>query len=103
MIDLLLNKLKEHKEIFAYEIYNVQKDGRELFYVLNKLELNRAVKTKNISCNIYVRDGDKQGSSLINIVAFDDEKSIEEKIWRKSGSLNRNETSGFFVLFVTLL
>lgn len=80
MIDLLLNKLKEHKEIFAYEIYNVQKDGRELFYVLNKLELNRAVKTKNISCNIYVRDGDKQGSSLINIVAFDDEKSIEEKI-----------------------
>ena len=80
MIDLLISKLKENKAIFAYEIYINEKDGRELFYVLNKLELNRALKTKNITCSIYVKENDKLGNSSINILVADDEKSIEEKI-----------------------
>lgn len=97
MIDLLINKLKEKEDIYAYEIYINEKDGRELFYVLDSLELNRAVKTKNISCNIYVKEEEKLGSSLINIVVSDDEKSIEEKI-NKAILKARSTMNNFFPL-----
>ena len=68
MIDLLISKLKENKAIFAYEIYINEKDGRELFYVLNKLELNRALKTKNITCSIYVKENDNYKIEKIEIL-----------------------------------
>ena len=80
MIDLLICLLNENKNVSDYEIKKINKNARELFYVLKKLEINRAVETENISCTVYVNTDDSTGSSTINIVASDNKTSIKKKI-----------------------
>ena len=80
MIDLLISLLNENKNVSDYEIKKINKNARELFYVLKKLEINRAVETENISCTVYVNTDDSTGSSTINIVASDNKTSIKKKI-----------------------
>ncbi|MGN1406099.1 MAG: hypothetical protein ACI4WM_07490, partial [Erysipelotrichaceae bacterium] len=80
MIELLTALLNENKNVSDYEIKKINKNARELFYVLKKLEINRAVETENISCTIYVNIEDKTGSSTFNIVASDNKTSIKKKI-----------------------
>lgn len=72
--------LKANKKISGYELSLVDKDSRELFYVLDHLEINRAVKVKTVNAKVYVSDGKTTGSSNIAVTAADDAKSLNDKI-----------------------
>lgn len=76
----ILKVLKDNKKISAYELIINDKDSRELFYVLDHLEISRAVKTKNVSIRIYVSDKKTTGSSLVKLTAADDINSLKTKI-----------------------
>ena len=76
----LIKILKDNKELNAYEIVHTKKESSELFFVLQKLEINRATNTENLSVKLYVDKDDKRGSSTFIITNADDEKSINKKI-----------------------
>ncbi len=76
----LIKILKDNKELNAYEIVHIKKESSELFFVLQKLEINRATNTENLSVKLYVDKDDKRGSSTFIITNADDEKSINKKI-----------------------
>ena len=76
----ILSCLKANKNIDDFELSIVEKDSRELFYVLKHLEINRAVKTKTIAADVYSIDKKGTGSSLVTITAADDTKSLTKKI-----------------------
>ena len=76
-----INKiLKANKKISDYEIISNKKESSELFFVLKKLELNRATLTESISIKIYVDVKDLRGSSTILVTSADDEKTLNKKI-----------------------
>ncbi len=72
--------LKANEKISDYELSIVQKDSRELFYVLDHLEINRAVKIEDITVKVYVSDQKKTGVSTVIVTAADDEKSLNVKL-----------------------
>ena len=76
----ILSCLKANKKITDYELTIVDKDSRELFYVLDHLEINRAVKVKTVNAKVYVSDGKTTGSSNVAVTAADDAKSLSDKI-----------------------
>ena len=76
----ILSCLKANKNIDGYELSIVEKDSRELFYVLKHLEINRAVKVKTIAIDVYAISEKGTGSSLVTVTAADDEKSLTKKI-----------------------
>ncbi|MBQ1774729.1 MAG: hypothetical protein II174_03520 [Erysipelotrichaceae bacterium] len=76
----ILSCLKGNKKISAYEVSIIDKDSRELFYVLDHLEINRAVKVKTTAITVYVSDARTTGSSSITVTAADDLKSLNTKI-----------------------
>lgn len=76
----IIKVLKNNKKITDYELKIVDKDSRELFYVLDHLEINRAVKVETASVTIYISDKKTTGSSTVSITAADDEKSLEDKL-----------------------
>ena len=76
----ILSCLKGNKKISAYEVSIIDKDSRELFYVLDHLEINRAVKVKTTAITVYVSDAKTTGSSSITVTAADDLKSLNAKI-----------------------
>ena len=57
----IVEVLKANEKIADYEIIISNKESSELFFVLKKLELNRATNTENISINVYV---DLKGKSF---------------------------------------
>ncbi len=76
-----VNKLlKANKKISDYEIISTKKESSELFFVLKKLELNRATSTENISIKIYVDVKGLRGTSTIMVTSADDEKSLNKKL-----------------------
>lgn len=76
-----INKiLKANKKISDYEIISSKKESSELFFVLKKLEINRATSTESISINIYVDSKNLRGSSTVLVTSADDEKSLNKKI-----------------------
>lgn len=76
----ILKCLKANKKISDYELITTDKDSRELFYVLDHLEINRAVKTHADVVKVYISDKKTIGSSIVNITAADDEKSLTKKL-----------------------
>ena len=75
-----INKiLKTNKKISDYEIICSKKESSELFFVLKKLELNRATSTESISINIYVDSKGLRGTSTVLVTSADDEKSFIKK------------------------
>ena len=76
----IIKCLKANKKISAYELTINNKDSRELFYVLDHLEINRAVNTCAQSINVYVNDGDKTGDSIVAVTAADDAASLTKKL-----------------------
>ena len=80
MIDTLVNLLKEESAVDAYEIVASHTSSAQLFYVLNKLETNRYANNDDLSATIYVKHGDKLGTSSIVINKADDTASIKAKI-----------------------
>ena len=76
----IIKVLKANKKISDYEISISNRDSRELFYVLDHLEINRAVKTETITIRVYVSDKKTTGSSLVVVTSADDEKSLAKKL-----------------------
>lgn len=76
----IIKCLKNNKAISDYQLINTEKDSRELFYVLDHLEINRAVKVVSNVITIYVSNASFTGSSVVTISSGDDEKSLNKKI-----------------------
>lgn len=76
----IIKCLKANKNITDYEIIITDKDSRELFYVLDHLEINRAVKTKTCVVVVYVSDGKTIGESNVTLTSADDAKSLTKKL-----------------------
>lgn len=76
----IVRVLKANETIADYEIIIKNKKSSELFYVLKKLELNRAIDTENISINVYVDVKDKRGKSTVLLTSADNEKSLNKKL-----------------------
>ena len=72
--------IKADKRITDYELLMLDKDSRELFYVLDHLEINRAVKTQTVTIKVYVSDKKTTGLSNVFVTAADDEKSLKKKL-----------------------
>lgn len=78
--ELILKCLKANKELSSYEVIISDKNSRELFYVLDHLEISRAVKFNTTIIKVYVDDKKAIGSSTIAVNASDDEKTLNIKI-----------------------
>ena len=76
----IIKTLKANKKISDYELTLINKDSRELFYVLDHLEINRAVKIDSATIRVYVSDKKTTGSSMVMLTAADDEKSLAKKL-----------------------
>lgn len=76
----IIKCLKANKKISEFELTTSTKDSRELYYVLDHLEINRAVKTVTNLITVYVNKKDKTGSSIVTVTAADDVKSLNTKI-----------------------
>ncbi|MBO7676593.1 MAG: hypothetical protein J6S49_03665 [Erysipelotrichaceae bacterium] len=76
----IIKTLKANKKISDYELTIINKDSRELFYVLDHLEINRAVKIDSATIRVYVSDKKTTGSSMVMLTAADDEKSLARKL-----------------------
>ena len=76
----IIKTLKANKKISDYELTLINKDSRELFYVLDHLEINRAVKIDSATIKVYVSDKKTTGSSLVMLTAADDERSLTRKL-----------------------
>ena len=76
----ILACLKANKQISDYELSIVTKDSRELFYVLDHLEINRAVKVTSSTIKVYVSDKYTTGFSTVMITAADDKKTLQNKL-----------------------
>ena len=76
----ILACIKANKKISAYELSIIDKDSRELFYVLDHLEINRAVKVKTVNIKVYVNDKKMTGSSSVLVTATDDARSLNNKL-----------------------
>ena len=72
----ILACLKANKAITDYELSIVNKDSRELFYVLDNLEINRAVKVETATIKVYVSNKKTTGSSTVALTAADDKKTL---------------------------
>lgn len=76
----IIELLNKNKEISAYRIEENSTDSIELFYVLDKLETNRATNTKSYVVTIYKDYKDFRGSSSFTLFGFEAEEEIEQKI-----------------------
>ncbi|MBO4919104.1 MAG: hypothetical protein J5365_03000 [Erysipelotrichaceae bacterium] len=76
----IISCIKANKKITDYELTIQDKNSRELFYVLDHLEINRAVKTKTVKIEVYVADKKTVGSSTVTVTAADDGKSLASKL-----------------------
>ena len=76
----IISCIKANKKITDYELTIQNKNSRELFYVLDHLEINRAVKTTTAKIEVYVADKKTVGSSSVTVTAADDVKSLASKL-----------------------
>ena len=76
----IIKVLKANKKISDFELSIINKDSRELFYVFDHLEINRAVKIDSVTIRVYVSDKKTTGSSLVMLTAADDEKTLAKKL-----------------------
>ena len=88
-----LIKILKESPIAAYKVTEINSESIELFYVLNKLETNRATSIHEIEATIYVDQDEKRGQSSFSYNAFmsDEEvkKEIEKKIYAAKFALNQ--------------
>lgn len=90
---LKIEKLIKSLDIKEYQISASENEGFELYYVLDKLETERKVDSKNILVKIYRDFDDMKGSSSFSITkAFSDEEiltKIKEAYERASNVKNK--------------
>lgn len=71
--------LQTNSEVSAYEIETVENEGRQLYFVMGKLETSRVVNSEEIQVTVYHDFEEYRGSSSFNVVASDDAESILKK------------------------
>lgn len=76
----IIEVLKANEKIADFEIIKSNKESSELFFVLKKLELNRATNTENISINVYVDLKGKRGKSTVLLTSADNKKTLNKKL-----------------------
>lgn len=106
MISVIENLLKNNPLVSAYKIIENKKDCVELYYVLDKLETNRVIKTKEYSVFVYHDFDSYRGSSdfIVNddFSACDINAKIDEALKRclfvknKFFELPKKEKNGSF-------
>ena len=74
-IDLL-----DSANLFGWKILEIKKKSTELYYILDKLETNRAVDELLYSVTIYVKENNKVGASSFDIYPYMDNEEIMRKI-----------------------
>ena len=79
-VEVLEKLLQDNSQVSAYEIEQTDNEGRQLYFVLGKLETNRAVKVENISVTVYHDFDGFRGSSSFEVTASDNEESLKGKI-----------------------
>lgn len=91
MIDRFIELLKKNKDVAEWKLNQESTKSCELFYVLDKLETNRATDTVDYSATIYVDKNGKRGASNFALFDYMTDAEIEEKI-------NENVFSASFAL-----
>ena len=90
-MEKLIRALKS-SEISDYKINIIETEGSELFYIVDKLETNRAVNTKEVEVTIYIDRDDKRGSASFTYYDYMSEEEIKnvikEKIYAAGFALN---------------
>ena len=81
-MEKLIKVLKE-SPISDYRINVIHSESRELFYVLNKLETNRATNIDEIEVTIYINVDDKRGSASFSYYPYMSEEEIKEEIEKR--------------------
>lgn len=76
----IIKVLKANKALTGYELIKINKDSRQLFYVLDHLEINRAVKVEECQIVVYVQTAKYTGTSNVLVTSADDIKSLTKKI-----------------------
>lgn len=80
MMDKFIDLLKKNKDVAEWKINRSSTKSCELFYVLDKLETNRATDTVAYSVTIYVDKDGKRGASNFALFDYMTDAEIEEKI-----------------------
>ena len=75
-----LIKVLKASPISEYKINIVETTGNELFYIIDKLETNRAVNLKQVEVTIYIDRDDKRGCSSFKYYDYMNEEEIKEAI-----------------------
>ncbi len=83
MMDKFIKALKRNAQVSAWSITEVTKRSRELFYVLDKLETNRATETTDYNVTIYVDKNKKRGIANFAVYDYMSDKELDEKIAEK--------------------
>ena len=74
-IDLL-----DSSNLFGWKIIEIKKKTTELYYILDKLETNRATCETLYNVTVYVKDKNKVGASTFDIYPYMDNEEIMRKI-----------------------
>lgn len=74
-IDLL-----DEADLFGWKIVEIKKKSTELYYILDKLETNRAVDELLYNVTIYVKKDNKVGASSFDVYPYMDNDEIKRKI-----------------------
>ena len=74
-IDLL-----DSSNLFGWKIIEIKKKTTELYYILDKLETNRATYETLYNVTVYVKENNKVGASTFDIYPYMDNEEIMRKI-----------------------
>ncbi len=82
MISKILNLLKNNKQIYAWNVKVVTKDTYELYFIKQKLDMNREVNTNEYFITLYVKDEiqNKMGVSTFKVFPSMSKEELESKI-----------------------
>ena len=91
-MEKIINTLKKSTSVSAWKVTSTQKKSCELFYVLDKLETNRATDVIEYLVTVYVDEDGKRGSSSFCAYSYMDEEElntlIEENVFAAKFAMN---------------
>lgn len=80
MINTLLKILKENDKLYAWNVKIVTKDTYQLYFIKQKLDMNRQVVTTDYLVTLFVKHGNKLGISKFTLFASSSDDEIKAKI-----------------------
>ena len=79
MLDIIKKALSE-TGVSTYTVKRIDVESAELFFIKNKLDMNRAKKITNYSITVYVDEGETRGFSSVEAGATEEYDELIEKI-----------------------